>query len=45
MVGFIFVTIKCQLGIPYFSERRKQAISTQGNANLPLRLTVPKTVS
>lgn len=38
MVGFIFVTFECQLGIPYFSKHKIQAISTQGSTSLPLWL-------
>lgn len=38
MARFIFVTFECQLGIPYFSKHKNQAMSTQGSASLPLWL-------
>lgn len=38
MTRFIFVTFECQLGIPYFSKHKNQAMSTQGSASLPLWL-------
>lgn len=44
MADFIFVITECQLGIPYFSKHRNQAMSTQENASLPLWLASYRSV-